>query len=310
MTHSTHSCSVESLEPRLALSNGATVIQHINIRGVDVSLYSDGVLQVVGTAGDDDLYVSPNEDQTVEVDNGPFGPDSLFDDADVKVVLVQLGEGNDAFHEDDEIPVSVIGGDGNDSINISYGNATVVSGAGDDSILVADAHGFIPGFNRGNMIDAGDGDDTIDVSGPASVDGGAGADTLRGHAGGQNLYGGGGSDVLWGNGGNDRLNGGAGNDRIYGGDGRDRIFGGSGNDSLHGGAGADWIYGNAGNDQLFGDGGNDRLYGDYSGAATLHGGAGDDLLVTRDSASQHLFGDAGRDTAIADSDDVLASIEV
>jgi hypothetical protein len=44
--------------------------------------------------------------------------------------------------------------------------------------------------------------------------------------------------------------------------------------------------------------------------ATLQGDAGDDLLVTRDSASQRLFGDAGRDTAIADSDDVLVSIEV
>lgn len=76
--------------------------------------------------------------------------------------------------------------------------------------------------------------------------------------------------------------------------------------------------GGTGADQLFGEGGLDRLYADDTTDAdfiyvdTLHGGAGDDILVSRDGGPDELFGDGGHDTATADPSptDVLNSIEV
>ena len=38
-------------------------------------------------------------------------------------------------------------------------------------------------------------------------------------------------------------------------------------------------------------------------------GAGNDRLVTRDGLVDHLFGDRGNDSAVADPDDVLTGIE-
>ena len=67
-----------------------------------------------------------------------------------------------------------------------------------------------------------------------------------------------------------------------------------------------------GSDLLSGDGGNDRLYADYAGgdgADTLSGGAGDDLLVSRDSLADQLFGGRGNDTSTADEEDDLAGVE-
>ena len=57
-----------------------------------------------------------------------------------------------------------------------------------------------------------------------------------------------------------------------------------------------------------------RLYADYTGPGdgrdTLAGGAGDDLLVSRDSLVDELFGGGGNDTCLADEDeDVLAGLE-
>ena len=95
------------------------------------------------------------------------------------------------------------------------------------------------------------------------------------------------------------------------------FFGGSGNDRIYGGASGDWLYGAAGADQLFGEGGLDRLYaddqefGDSPWVDTLHGNAGDDILIARDGFIDLLFGDGGHDTSFADHApiDSLVSIE-
>ena len=72
----------------------------------------------------------------------------------------------------------------------------------------------------------------------------------------------------------------------------------------------DASFGNGGNDQLNGEGGLDRLYSDYdSGNSTLHGGAGNDILITKNNLTDQLFGDGGHDSAVADSFDALTSIE-
>ncbi len=109
---------------------------------------------------------------------------------------------------------------------------------------------FCPGIAETLIVEVGDGDDSVDVSGAsiALVDGGSGADVLVAAfaAGGE------GADVLRGIGVGGRLRGGPGDDTIVGGPGndilavdggRDRLDGGSGNDSYVVDAGARGVAG-------------------------------------------------------------------
>lgn len=80
----------------------------------------------------------------------------------------------------------------------------------------------------------------IDVAtGPATLLGSAGADSLAGGTAAELVQGLAGDDRLRGQGGNDTLEGGTGADRLFGDAGDDRLIGGAGADSLAGGTGAD-----------------------------------------------------------------------
>jgi Ca2+-binding RTX toxin-like protein len=96
--------------------------------------------------------------------------------------------------------------------------------SGNDVIVLDDAYspspnGLQPRFSAIERIDAGDGNDVVDLTssrwgyGDVAVDGGNG------------------DDVLWTSGGNDSLSGGAGNDTLDGGWGGDTMIGGLGNDT-------------------------------------------------------------------------------
>jgi Ca2+-binding RTX toxin-like protein len=95
----------------------------------------------------------------------------------------------------------------------------------------------------------GAGNDRCDVSGPATVLGGAGADTITDSSGNDVLYGEAGNDVVHGRDGDDFVHGGAGHDVLDGGnhtdriDARDGVFGNdhidSGNDVV--GTDTAWI---------------------------------------------------------------------
>ena len=239
-------------------------------------------------------------------------------------VLEIGGNGNNKVRVGLNDHADVTTGGGNDFIHI-MGAATVHSNAGDDSFAMQLSEG-----NGELLIFAGDGNDRVapfseHVRARATIHGGNGNDYVNGGGAAQTIYGGAGNDTLWGGTGSDLISAGGGNDRVYaeggadrvyGGAGRDRIYGGGGNDRLRGGAQGDWLYGNAGANELHGDGGNDRLYADYAaggGVDTLIGGAGNDLLVSRDSLADQLFGGPGGDTSMADDadggGDVLAGIE-
>ena len=78
-------------------------------------------------------------------------------------------------------------------------------------------------------INAGNGDDIIDLTSPKFDMGGIGM-TINGEAG---------NDTIWAAEGDDTLLGGMGDDKLEGGEGDDTIIGGNGDDTLTGGAGSD-----------------------------------------------------------------------
>ena len=148
----------------------------------------------------------------------------------------------------------------------------------------------IPGLR----ILLGDGDDSVTLTSdvPASVDAGAGADTVTGGSANETIDGGPGADTLNGGPGLDTLSfasrtvpvsvdlaagttgegdhvvafetvlGGQAGDVLRGSRGSDTLLGGPGADRLLGGAGDDSLDGGRGSDRLFGEGGDDTLSGD------------------------------------------------
>lgn len=172
------------------------------------------------------------------------------------------------------------------------------------------------------IVDAAGGDDIVSIlsldglfTGPVSVIGGAGNDTLNGLPASIPLHlaGNDGNDTLTGGSAADTIDGAAGADSIVGGAGGDVLTGGDDNDHIDGGSGADSIDGDAGDDNLIGGDGNDTLNG-AAGADSLNGGAGDDILnasvgddsLDGGSGNDELDGSDGADVlAGGDDDDTL-----
>ena len=115
-------------------------------------------------------------------------------------IAVILGDGDDSFTSDPSmpIPMDVLGGPGDDTIDTGAGADTILGGAGDDTLE----------GQAGNDV----------------INGGIGADTLIGDTGDDELGGGPGDDTLEGGDGNDHLDGGSGSDEFDGGAGADTIF--------------------------------------------------------------------------------------
>ena len=160
-------------------------------------------------------------------------------------------------------------------------------------------------------INGGAGNDSIDGTTSAdSLSGNDGSDTIFGDAGNDTIKGGSGNDSLDGWAGDDSIEGNEGDDTILGYDGRDTIDGGDGHDSidgendddtLRGGFGDDTIEGGSGDDSIEGGEGSDFLYGE-SGADTIDGGAGQDW-VDGGSGNDSLSGGGDTDTVIGRAGD-------
>lgn len=180
--------------------------------------------------------------------------------------------------------------------------------------LLSDFDDDHTGTNFSEMINAGDGDDTV-----------------YSEMGNDYLIGGDGDDYLDGGKGLDKIEGGVGNDQIFGGTSINKIYhpnsynefggfipgyleyevdvsanlldGGSGNDYIFGGLGGDIIYGGEGVDTIRGDGGavreeefymlsseiRNKMYND-----TIYGGSGDDE-VYGGAGSDFIYGGNGDD---------------
>lgn len=155
------------------------------------------------------------------------------------------------------------------------GEVRVSLGDGNDRAAVRSASRDFFMFHT--IVDAGAGDDTVELGDGGEVRGGPGNDTLTG----SRLY-----DVLDGGAGNDVISGGAHGDYLIGGPGDDVVYGGAGPDSVVGGANEPTTE-PAGNDRLYGDGGSDDLDDTDSnslpaapGADHLDGGPGEDEVTS------------------------------
>src|SRR6266850_2186507 len=140
---------------------------------LSVSL-DNGTLSIVGTNAADQILVRPSKslDMLKVGFNGQF---SFFKLADVTAINIDAGGGNDSVMIPEigapiEVPATILGGAGNDSIQGGGGNDLLVGGDGDDSIL------------------GGRGDDNLQ--------GGAGSDTLLANGGKDSLDGGDGHDRI------------------------------------------------------------------------------------------------------------------
>jgi len=178
----------------------------------------DGVLQIVGTAGKDDVAVKAKGKHRDQIEvKAEFlpgkGHKQIFDIAEVDRLVIFLGEGRDKAKIDQkiELPVWIDGGEGDDDLKSGGGDDILLGGAGDDKLK------------------GGKGDDILL--------GGAGADKLKGGHGDDVLFGGPGDDDLKGEHGDDILLGGSGNDKLTG----DRddvvLWGGEGDDTVKKGGG-------------------------------------------------------------------------
>ena len=221
------------------------------------------------------------------------------------------------------------GGDGNDTADYSSSIAginvnlfTGFNSDGDTLVSIENITGskfddVLSGNALGNILDGGDGVDTVDYSASTAavaIDltthtakggfalndtlsnienlvGSAFNDTLTGNEFANLFDGGAGSDALQGWAGDDTLNGGAGNDRLYGGLGADHLNGGDGVDT------ADYTFSSeavtvslVSNTGTGGDAQGDIL----SGIENLTGSAFDDTL-TGDNNANRLVGGEGAD---------------
>lgn len=255
-----------------------------------------------------------------------YGNDTIYGYGGSFEGVIDGGQDDDRFVLDGGGAVTVIGGDGQDTL-VSRGDVLAVSevevivlmGSANLEVQASDGAEDITGNIGDNVISGWGGADTIrggagndvisggegndllygnggadDISGGAGQDtlyGGAGSDTLDGGTGADNLNGESGADVLDGGDGNDALNGGFGNDTMLGGAGSDTLLGMGDHDYIEGGADADRMVGGDGNDTLIGGSGNDTITGD-AGDDVIQGGTGYDILIGKSGADTFVFDSA------------------
>ena len=250
-----------------------------------------------------------------------FGTEGGFDGV---VELADLDGGNGFVirgvdnNDDSGYSVSSAGdvnGDGIDDLIIGApgaGSSSNFGSEGESYVIFGIAFLELTGTNQGDILDGGNGNDTISgFNGNDIIDGGAGQDSIAGGNGNDILSGGSGNDEINGDGGADIILGEEGNDEITGDGGADTILGEEGNDTIFGGAGNDILIGGIGDDNLSGGNGKDTITGGV-GNDFLNGGSGNDRLSGVDSSTygtgeiDTLSGGFGRDTfVLGDADNVF-----
>ncbi len=252
-----------------------------------------------------------------------FGQSKVYGTAanPVKSIYADGGAGKNVLLVDASVtlPVTLVGGAGNDQLRGGSGKNRLVGRGGDD-VLVGGIDNDVIDAGTGNAkLYGGPGNDLLSAVGGANyLDGDDGVDTLQGGTGADTIDGGKGNDKILGGGGADVLLGGDDNDTITG-QGAQGVYveGGRGNNTIYGSGGPDVIYAvfpnapavAAGTNIVFAGAGNDKVYGGTDGTNEIHGGPDDDLLygglladlIHADSGTDIAFGGEGDDTIYADS---------
>ncbi|MCT0209614.1 hypothetical protein KQ303_02810 [Synechococcus sp. CS-1333] len=159
------------------------------------------------------------------------------------------------------------------------------------SIFTAGGDDFLDDIERSLFIDAGSGNNTVDLDAAGTVVTAGGNDSVFGSGGNDSIVTGGGNDTVNAQGGNDSINVGEGNDSVLGDGGNDTIDGGTGNNTINAGTGADSVITGVGNDSIVGGTDNDTINaGD--GTNTVLAGLGADSVVTGTGADSISTADA------------------
>ncbi len=273
----------QALEPRALLA-------------VDVSLDAlSGELRILGTPSDDVVEVADDLLSIHVTDTSGAKPErQSFSKLLVRSISFRGGLGDDEFVTRVDLPASLYGQEGNDTLIGGPAADLVVGGDGNDVLRGgAGMDRLIGGIGADQLFGDDDADRLEGEDGDDVLRGGRGDDYLHGGTGGDQLYGDEGDDSLTGAEDRDYLYGGLGNDILRGGDTRDILRGNEGDDQLFGDSGSDLLRGDEGNDTLNGDVGSDQLYGG-AGDDSLDGGTGDDTL-NGDEDDDLLMGREGDD---------------
>ena len=209
--------------------------------------------------------------------------------------LLHGGPGND----------TLTGGSGADTLTGGAGRDVLRGGAGDDTLAGdGDSDGRPLTSIEDDVIDGGDGQDTIDYGSRATAVVVDLADALPDGARGErdrliaieNVTAGAGDDILRGNASPNKLAGSLGRDSTDGRGGPDTLydFDDDGADVHRGGAGDDILSANQSGDRLFGGAGNDRL-ASFARRVTIDAGPGDDEIALGSQPSSLRCG-SGLDT--------------
>jgi Ca2+-binding RTX toxin-like protein len=150
--------------------------------------------------------------------------------AGINLIHIYANAGSDVVNDTTptvNIPMSILGGRGDDLIRGQNGNDYIHGGSGEDSIYGFAGNDEVHGGADENRLTGDAGNDTII--------GGSQKDTIDGYEGNDYVMADGGNDVVRGGDGDDTILGVNGNDSLAGGDGRDTLDGGAHHNSLDGG---------------------------------------------------------------------------
>lgn len=272
---------LDELEPRLLFVTSEFTIPGPPPPPPSVTLTPDGTLIVLGHYTTTGLSVRWYEDrangfQIIDVSDS-WQTLPQFHAASVKRVVIEGGGGADTLRisVDVNLPATLVGGDGNDTMFGGRGDEWLIGEAGNDEIYAGDGNDIVHAGAGNDMVYGGDGNDTIlGLNGNDVLGGGWGQDSLDGGRGGDHLLGENSNDFLEGGPDNDILDGGAGTDTLYGGDGNDYLIGGRGiRDSMRGGMGNDKFRA----DDILGNG--DSMWGEAGFDVLVSAADADDLFV-------------------------------